>query len=108
MSFLKMDSFTKRLVVGPGNQINKTTFQTKTLDFSPQETNFLLRNDKFFALEITNGDRENSSFVRIDTKNNELLLGEGSAVSKTKFMSNILDVSSQNTEINIITCQVLA
>ncbi len=101
MSFLKMDSFTKRLVVGPGNQINKTTFQTKTLDFSPQETNFLLRNDKFFALEITNGDRENSSFVRIDTKNNELLLGEGSAVSKTKFMSNILDVSSQNTEINI-------
>eukprot|EP00505_MAST-04D_sp_SCG-Rhode-Island_P001556 Stramenopile-MAST_4_protein_1556 len=101
MSFLQFDSKHKRVVLGAGSSINKTAIYTKSVDVSSQGTEIVLNDNNFFAFELVDGVRENRSFLRVDTANSELVLGEGSEISKTKIKSDVLDVSSQNTKIKI-------
>ena len=98
---MKFDSYANQVHIGSGTSINKTIINTESLDLSNQETAMELKSNKFYALEITNGPRETDSYLRVDTDNNEIVLGEGSNVNRLKFQSEFLDTSNQDTKIYI-------
>ena len=100
-TFMKFDSYANQVHIGSGTSINKTIINTESLDLSNQETAMELKSNKFYALEITNGPRETDSYLRVDTDNNEIVLGEGSNVNRLKFQSEFLDTSNQDTKIYI-------
>ena len=74
-TFMKFDSVLHEIEIGGGTAINATVIRTENMDISNQETNFNLKSNKFYALEFTNGPRESGSYLRLDTKQQKVVLG---------------------------------